>query len=386
MAVMIRSAAAACSPAKRPRCAGRPPLAVRWLSSAVAAAPPYRVLFFGADAFSCEVFQRVHGARAGPPLPSDRSARLSPLNSSVFADLVQELTVVTPPDQRVGRRGKDLHRPRLRLIAEELGVPTIALPEKTLLKGWEPPDSFLHPSPRNLLLTASFGHLIPTSLLTRFEPLNALNVHPSLLPRWRGAAPIQWSILTGDVDGGVTVQELSRDRFDRGRILAQSPSRIPPDADFPTLERSLARHGGDLLVSTLRDLARCQQLAVPQSDTGATHARKLTRDDARINWVDQTADEVCKLQRAIAHQHPLWTTLADLAVQLDLDPVPCSDARPGMSPSPPGTVAFDPAPRRLTVACRSGSVVVKHIKRQGGKGWVEAKEWWAGNKGKIFGT
>lgn len=172
------------------------------------------------------------------------------------------------------------NKARLRLLAEQLGVQSIALPEKSLLTGWQvrrdvfskisrgcsgnnaggvltrfdqnsytsfrktpnsffanplpldspmsppsmpqPPDAFLSKSPQNLLLTASFGHLIPTSLLaTYFEPLNALNVHPSLLPRWRGAAPIQWSILAGDVEGGVTVQELSRGRFDRGRILAQ---------------------------------------------------------------------------------------------------------------------------------------------------------------------
>lgn len=94
----------------------------------------------------------------------------------------------------------------------------------------QPPDAFLsRDSPqKNLLLTASFGHLIPTSLLAaHFEPLNALNVHPSLLPRWRGAAPIQWSILNGDEEGGVTVQELSRGRFDRGRILAQEPVGLP---------------------------------------------------------------------------------------------------------------------------------------------------------------
>lgn len=158
----------------------------------------------------------------------------------------------------------------LRLLAEELGVPAIALPT-TLLKGWQvrssasppahspkpgmpgrltrprpltpplhpsphlaqPPDDFLPtsahdpPSPLNVLLTASFGHLIPTSLLSLFRPLNALNVHPSLLPRWRGAAPIQRGIIAGDADGltgepmGVTVQELSRGKFDRGRILAQ---------------------------------------------------------------------------------------------------------------------------------------------------------------------
>ncbi|KWU41767.1 Formyltransferase [Rhodotorula sp. JG-1b] len=355
--------------AKRPRLCSAPPLAVRWLSS-TASTPPYRVLFFGADQFSCDVFQQLHAARK---------------------DLVEKCTVVTPPDQRVGRRGKDLHRPRLRLLAEELGVQTMALPEKSLLTGWEPPDAFLRSkrSPQNLLLTASFGHLIPTSLLAaHFEPLNALNVHPSLLPRWRGAAPIQWSILAGDWEGGVTVQELSRGRFDRGRILAQEQTRLAPDADFPTLERTLAQQGGRLLVSTLRHLAERQRLAVPQSNTGATHARKLTREDARVEWETKTAEEVCRMQRAIGHQHPLWTTFADdLVVQLDVESVPLlsSESSAPSAPAPaPGSLAFDPASRRLSIACRSGSVVVKRVKRQGGKGWIEAREWWAGNKSRFL--
>jgi len=83
--------------------------------------------------------------------------------------------------------------------------------------------------PSSLLLTASFGHLVPNPLLSLFQPLNTLNLHPSLLPKYRGAAPIQWGIINGDADEnwnsnngmGITVQELSRGKFDRGRILGQ---------------------------------------------------------------------------------------------------------------------------------------------------------------------
>lgn len=84
------------------------------------------------------------------------------------------------------------------------------------------PPGFSSPSPSNLLLTASFGHLIPSSLLSRFLPLNTINVHPSLLPKYRGAAPIQWALINGDAETGVSIQELSRGTFDKGRILGQS--------------------------------------------------------------------------------------------------------------------------------------------------------------------
>ena len=72
-----------------------------------------------------------------------------------------------------------------------------------------------------MLVTASYGYLLPSSLIDLVPPLHALNVHPSLLPAYRGAAPIQWAIANGETQSGVTVQELSRDKFDRGRILDQ---------------------------------------------------------------------------------------------------------------------------------------------------------------------
>ncbi|GAA5857721.1 hypothetical protein JCM9279_000751 [Rhodotorula babjevae] len=334
-----------------------------------------RILFFGADAFSCDVFTCLHSART---------------------DLVDSLTVVVPPDQRTGRRLKDVHRPPLRLLAEQLGVPAIALPP-SLLKGWQPPDSFLAidsvapPPVENVLLTASFGHLIPTSLLSRFLPLNALNVHPSLLPRWRGAAPIQRGIVAGDADGltgepmGVTVQELSRGKFDRGRVLAQQAVDVPPHADFLALEPLLARAGGELLVSVLRTLEAYQVRAQAQGEERACLAPKLDKGCAQVSWTSATAAEVCRLQRGVGHQYPLWTALADMQLQLRLSPRPIS-LPVLLADAPPGSLALEPASKRLVARCSDSleGVVVTEVKKEGGK-WVKAREWWngasAGRKG-----
>lgn len=84
------------------------------------------------------------------------------------------------------------------------------------------PSPFSTRSASNLLITASFGYLIPSSILSHFGDLNTMNVHPSLLPKHRGAAPIQWTLMNGDSKTGVTVQTLSKDKFDEGKILAQS--------------------------------------------------------------------------------------------------------------------------------------------------------------------
>lgn len=92
----------------------------------------------------------------------------------------------------------------------------------------QPPDAFTGSKKSSLFLTASFGCLVPRSILSLYDQGHALNVHPSLLPRYRGAAPIQWTIANGDRESGVTVQELSIDKFDHGRVLAQQKAVSKP--------------------------------------------------------------------------------------------------------------------------------------------------------------
>ncbi|GAA5840732.1 hypothetical protein JCM11251_001686 [Rhodosporidiobolus azoricus] len=373
--------------------------------------PPYQLLFFGADSFSCRVLERVHEAGPG---------------------LVDQITVVTPGDQRVGRKLKELHRPHLRKYAEELDLPVIPLPT-TLLRGWQPPEPFLAPanrsppaapSPHNLLLTASFGHLIPSSLLSHFRPLNALNVHPSLLPKYRGASPIQYGIINGDSDDGgagmgVSVQELSRGKFDQGRILGQTPVAVPSDSSFHELEPILARAGGDLLVSilrcerltirfhhSLRDVHVTQAAAFPQDPSLATLAPKLHKHDLRAQWTHKTPEEIIRLQRGAGHQYPLWTTYTPRSsassdsssilnsssssappistplesVQLQLILTPFLSPLPlSLIYSPPGSAALDPETKTVVVKCRDSAVgvEVKEVKKSGGK-WVGGREWWNG--------
>lgn len=189
------------------------------------------------------------------------------------------------------------------------------------------------PDSENVIVTASYGHMLPLEVLNKVQQLNALNVHPSILPRWRGAAPIQYAIMKGDADGansgegeqlGVTVQELSRGAFDKGRILAQkavvrSPSYPVPAAlsdsqlstaqpspvsqpGYFTLESHLAREGGLLLVDVLRNFHARQIAASPQDPEKATLAPKITKEVANIKWNLQSAREIERLNRAIGHQ------------------------------------------------------------------------------------
>ncbi|GAA5829712.1 hypothetical protein JCM3766R1_001275 [Sporobolomyces carnicolor] len=400
---------------------------------------PHKILFFGADRFSCVTLETLYAARQ---------------------DLIQHLVVVTPPDQKTGRRLKDVHRPPLRILAESLSIPSIALPPP-LLKEWIPPPEFLIPSqsrcePSSLLLTASYGHLLPTALLSRFEPLNTLNLHPSMLPSYRGAAPIQWGIINGDADAnwnsthldsprgmGVSVQELSHGKFDRGRILAQEKiaraaglfrllclAMVPPRSDFSTLEPFLARAGSELVVKVLRDLPRYQANARPQDPSRATSAPKLTKASARINWNTTSATEITRLQRGIGHQvsrktpclplfaafhrttralpnnnasiPPLEAAAATTQLQLVLGDSGPLRLLSGLSPRPdrPGLMfGFDKSV--FVTAARNSLdgtdrwadsaetpfdsqdkievIQVSKVKKEGGK-WTEARDWWNGVK------
>ncbi|GAA6010805.1 hypothetical protein JCM11491_002954 [Sporobolomyces phaffii] len=391
-------------------CRARPPKRRCLSTDRSVPQPPYHILFFGADKFSCVTLETLYQARK---------------------DLLQHVVVVTPPDQKTGRRLREIHRPPLRLLAESLSLPSIALPP-TLLNDWEPPSEFHAQSPSSLLVTASFGHLLPTSLLSRFLPLNTLNLHPSLLPEYRGAAPIQWGIMNGDADSnwgrdttsanrgmGVTVQELSRGKFDRGRILGQEKVVVPPNSGFLELEPILAKAGGELLTTILRDLAKRQELARPQDGSLATLAPKLTKLTTRIDWTRHSNVDLTRLQRGAGHQYPLWTTLAQDSpgpvppiasappqpqLQLVLSTSgPQSIPRSALAPSsasasplpPPGAIFLSPRDKSIYVACAPASspsssspeseapgdeievVQVDKVKKEGGK-WIQAREWWNG--------
>ncbi|KAK4048013.1 Methionyl-tRNA formyltransferase [Microbotryomycetes sp. JL201] len=328
----------------------------------------YRILMFGADDFSCTTLKALYDNRT---------------------DLVDELVVIVPPDQRTGRGLRKVHRPPLRILAEELQLETMSLPT-TLLQGWQPPERFRKSSPDSVLLTASFGHLIPSRILSMFEPLHTLNVHPSLLPKYRGAAPIQWTIANGDRETGVTVQELSRGKFDHGRILGQSRVAVPDGSTFTLLEPVLAQEGGRLLVDVLRNFDKAKANARLQDSSLARLAPKIGKDDARVKWSCVSSEQLIRLQNGIGHQIPLWSTLrldersdpviVQLKFRSNFTEKPVALARD----LEPGSLVVDLKTRSLFATCRlshdseaPNGIVVDQLKMPNGK-WNNGWDWYNG--------
>ncbi len=185
--------------------------------------------------------------------------------------------VVTQPDRAAGR-GRELKPPPVKTLALELGLPviqpeTLRQPDAAQqLRAWSP----------DLIVVAAFGQILrPEALdLPRF---GCINVHASLLPRWRGAAPVNAAILYGDEETGVTIMKMDVG-LDTGPILSQRALRIAPDETAGSLFDRLSTLGADLLLETLPGYLAGTISPRPQPDKGATYAPMLKKEDARLDF------------------------------------------------------------------------------------------------------
>jgi methionyl-tRNA formyltransferase len=155
-------------------------------------------------------------------------------------------------------------------------------------KTWQPPST-----PFDLIIAVSFGLFIPASMILSL-PFGGLNVHPSLLPRYRGAAPIQRTLLNLDRETGVTIQTLDPQRFDHGSILLQTspPLRVAKDTSYKALHDTLAEQGAEMLVETLRRGLFIPPLEPVEPKYQPSMARKVTPEDEHIVWDAWTAHEM----------------------------------------------------------------------------------------------
>ncbi len=193
-----------------------------------------------------------------------------------------------PPAPR--GRGQAMRPSPVQALAESLGLPV-----RTPASMRDPAevDAF-----RALGLDAAvvvaYGQILPREVLEA-PRLGAFNLHASLLPRWRGAAPIQRAIMAGDAETGVQVMRMT-EGLDEGPILSTARLDIRPDETAGTLHDRMARAGADLLVTTLDDLAGGRAVETPQAAEGATYARKISPRTARLRWTRPAAELDCKIR------------------------------------------------------------------------------------------
>ena len=159
----------------------------------------------------------------------------------------------------------------------------------------------------DVMVVVAYGQILPASLIN-IPRLGTLNVHASLLPRHRGAAPIEWAILSGDRETGVTIMQMDAG-VDTGPILAQERTTIAPNETTRPLETRLAEMGGELMVRTLDDLANGRIQAAAQPAEDATHAPRLRSEDGKLSPSTMSADEIDRKVRALADRVGTWLTV-----------------------------------------------------------------------------
>ncbi|MBS0365811.1 MAG: methionyl-tRNA formyltransferase [Proteobacteria bacterium] len=199
--------------------------------------------------------------------------------------------VLTQPDRPVGR-GRRLTAGAVKRATLELGLP---LEQPASLKDAAALEVLRHWQPRALVVVA-YGMILPPPILA-LPPLGCLNIHASLLPRWRGAAPIQRAILAGDTHTGVAIMQMESG-LDTGPVLLSRTLAIGPTQTAGTLAAELAELGAQALLEVMAALEAGTARAVPQRPEGVTYAAKLNKSEARIDW-SASAEEIGRQVRAL---------------------------------------------------------------------------------------
>ncbi len=185
--------------------------------------------------------------------------------------------IVTQPDRPVGRGQKPAPSP-VRSVAEKHGAPVLA-PEKirdpaflTALTAWSP----------DIIVVVAYGRILPRQIL-ELAPHGCLNVHYSLLPKYRGAAPVAWAVVNGEEKSGVTTMQLV-EKMDAGSILLQREIAVSADETTASLQEKLAPIGADLLLETLAAIADGTVAPKSQDEASATYAPMIKKEDGKIDW------------------------------------------------------------------------------------------------------
>jgi methionyl-tRNA formyltransferase len=289
---------------------------------------------------------------------------MNALNSEPGVDLV---AVVSQPDRPKGRKMM-LHPTDTRACADALGLPVLQ-PDRCRNPEFLEELRALRP---DAIVVMAYGQILPPSLLS-IPRHGCLNVHTSLLPKYRGAAPIQWALWNGDPETGVTIIRMDAG-MDNGDILAAAKTPITDEDDATSIHDRLAEIGAELLPKTLTAFTAGRITPTPQDHTRATHARKITKEDGRLDWTRDARD--------------LWNQVRALTPWPGTHCVWEPDGRPGVlkvwhaepvdgpTVEPGQVMKSDRA--GVDVVCGKGALRLLEIQKEGGRR-LAARDFIAGN-------
>ncbi|MGM0452743.1 MAG: methionyl-tRNA formyltransferase [Thermodesulfobacteriota bacterium] len=290
---------------------------------------PFHVIFMGTPDFAVPALEALH----------DFGCRV---------DLV-----VTQPDRPRGR-GRKLSPPPVKQAAEKLGYP-IVQPSAVNTDAFYDTVSSLQP---DLMVVVAFGHILPKRIL-EIPRLAPVNLHASLLPRYRGPAPIQWAIIEGAAETGVTAMLMDKG-LDTGEMLASKATPIDPDDTAGSLHDRLAEMAAHVLLETLHGFSDGTIRPVPQNHAEATYAPMLTKTDGHVDW-HQPAEKIERIIRGMSPWPGAYTFMGQMRLKLF-----AARVAEKTEDKPPGTVirGFD---NELRVAAGADAVSITRIQGASGK-------------------
>lgn len=232
------------------------------------------------------------------------------------------VAVLTQPDRDAGRGRKPRPGP-VKQVAVEAGA---AVHQPESLKDPQIREQLRALAP-DLMVVVAYGQLLPRAVLD-VPAFGCINIHASLLPRWRGAAPIMRALLAGDTHTGVTIMQMEPG-LDTGPILLQRDTPIRDDDTGGSLHDRLARLGAEALMETLTDLPGYRAAMRAQPEAGVTRADKITKDEARIDW-NEPAAVLARKVRAFQPWPVAWMPVGDQAIRVWAAHAEPGDGRPGV--------------------------------------------------------
>lgn len=263
------------------------------------------------------------------------------------------IAVVTQPDRPKGR-GRKNEPPPVKTIAEKHGL-AIHQPERVrdefflaLFREFAP----------DMVVLVAFGQILPKEIIER-PPLGCINLHPSLLPKYRGAAPMNWALIRGETVTGLSIIEMA-EKVDAGDILLQKETAIEPGENFGSLHDRLAREGARLLLEAVRGILEGRIVGTPQDDSQATFAPRFKKEDARIDWKRDVLD-IVNLIRGLSPVPAAFTVLEGRQLK-----VFSAEAEEGPVSEPPGAVLPNTA-KGLPIAAGNGYVYLREVQVEGKK-------------------
>lgn len=267
--------------------------------------------------------------------------------------------VLTQPDRPAGR-GMQLQPSAVKQYALAHGMP-VAQPVSLRLDSKYPEEAasahaLLKTTEHRVMVVAAYGLILPASVL-QISPLGCINIHASLLPRWRGAAPIHRAIEAGDHESGITIMQMD-EGLDTGPVLMSQSVPIASDDTTGTLHDKLAALGGQMIVDALRKLDAGELCVTPQPADGATYAQKISKDEAVLDFRQPASHLLLRIQAlnpfpgALAHIH-------DTPVKLWRAELLSASGKPGE------ILAADE--HGVSVACGAGALRLLELQKPGGK-------------------